>query len=50
MKLIVRRWYVVVVVRLPGVSEPACWGFGLDAYRAEAHEAAEQLAAEIGSA
>ncbi len=46
MKLVVRRWFVVVIVRLPGLP-PACWGFGLDAYQTEARRIAEELAGAL---
>ncbi len=44
MKLVIRRWFVVFVVRLPGLP-PACFGFGRDADKLEARRIAEELAA-----
>lgn len=46
----VRRWYVALAVRLPGHAQPACMGFGLDAYEGEARDEAIRLASGMVSA
>lgn len=43
----IRRWYVVLVVKLPGMSEPACIGFGLPRDEQTARDTAVAFAQEI---
>ncbi len=40
----IRRWYIVLAVRLPGASQPACVGLGLDGYENAARSEATRLA------
>lgn len=49
MKIKLARWYIAIAVRIPGYSQPACIGLGLDGYEEQARESAVALASATGA-